>query len=189
VRAAARRGWRLRLRVVADRDDLELVLAARQPHPDGVADRAAEQRARQRRHEGDPPVRRVGLVDPDDPVAARAARARAGDGDAGAEAHRAGRLGGWAHELRARDPLLELRAPLRERGERGRALRLGQLLLRPRTLGRERVELRAQEPEPARRHVVRHVRRKWRARRHEARGLRGLLVGEGLAHGALPLRR
>jgi hypothetical protein len=65
-------------------------------------------------------LRRVGLVDADDPVAARTTRAL--DGDGRAEADDVGRLGRQVDDFGARDALLELGAPLGERGQRVRAI-------------------------------------------------------------------
>src|SRR5213595_346893 len=50
-------------------EDLERLLAARQLRGDGVAHALADEAARQRRHDRDAAVRRVGLVGTDDPVA------------------------------------------------------------------------------------------------------------------------
>ena len=51
---------------IADLDDLEPVLARRQPHLDDIADGGAGQRPRHGRGPADQPLGEVGLVDADD---------------------------------------------------------------------------------------------------------------------------
>src|SRR5687768_15628839 len=68
------RAGSLRKLVVTNRDDLELLVAARSAHGDHVTDRTPEQSRSDRRYPGDPTAGRIDLVGSDDADRALVAR-------------------------------------------------------------------------------------------------------------------
>src|SRR5688500_8430438 len=82
-----------------DLADLELLFSVRRSDADRVAEATAEQRARDRCHEGNATVRRVGFVDAHDLIAVLAA-VRVPHGDPRPEANEIPRLLGDFDQLR-----------------------------------------------------------------------------------------
>jgi hypothetical protein len=137
MRAADRvRALRSPFVVVLDGQHLQLLVAARRPHRDDVADPVPEEGTGERRHERDQARRGVGFVDADDLNLTNAAVARAHP-HPGAEPHLVA-VCGRRSEYGRRDPYLQL-GPASGDG----------VVVRPRREGIERGQLFAKRPEAA----------------------------------------